>query len=151
MKIVEGDLVKLALDGEFELIVHGCNCFCTMGAGIAKTIKEKFPEVYEIDLQTEKGSKEKLGKISYISLIRKSQNIIIVNGYTQFMPSGNGVLVDYNAVRNVMKDIKNKFSGKKIGYPMIGAGLAKGDWSIISSIIDEELNGEDHTLVVYKP
>ena len=114
MKIVEGDLIELALGGEFELIVHGCNCFCTMGAGIAKTIREKFPEVYEIDLQTKKGSREKLGKISYISIVRRSLNIIIVNGYTQFMPSGNGVLVDYNAVRSVMKDIKNKFSGKKI-------------------------------------
>jgi len=44
MKIVEGDLIKMALGGEFDLIVHGCNCFCTMGAGIAKTIREYFPE-----------------------------------------------------------------------------------------------------------
>jgi len=30
----------------------------------------------------------------------------------------------------------------------IGAGLAGGDWEIISSIINEELEGEDHTCVV---
>jgi O-acetyl-ADP-ribose deacetylase (regulator of RNase III) len=40
------------------------------------------------------------------------------------------------------------FSGKRIGYPKIGAGLAGGDWNIISSIIDKELIGEDHTLVL---
>jgi hypothetical protein len=34
---------------------------------------------------------------------------------------------------------------------MIGAGLAGGDWEIISAIINEELYGEDHTLVIYQP
>jgi len=29
-----------------HIIVHGCNCFCTMGAGIAKTIKELYPSAY---------------------------------------------------------------------------------------------------------
>ena len=38
---------------------------------------------------------------------------------------------------------------KQIGYPGIGAGLAKGDWSVISNIIDVELAGEEHTLVEY--
>ena len=31
----------------------------------------------------------------------------------------------------------------------LGAGLGRGDWSIISDIIDNELKGEDHTLVEY--
>ena len=65
MKTIKGDLVKLAIKGEFDLIIHGCNCFCTMGAGIAKTIKQKFPEAYEADLKTEKGDKAKLGTISW--------------------------------------------------------------------------------------
>ena len=34
---------------------------------------------------------------------------------------------------------------------VIGAGLAGGDWSRISAIINKELEGEDHTLVLYKP
>jgi len=33
MKTIQGNLIHLAQDGEFDLIVHGCNCFCTMGAG----------------------------------------------------------------------------------------------------------------------
>jgi O-acetyl-ADP-ribose deacetylase (regulator of RNase III) len=46
MKVTEGDLIKKAKEGEFDLIVHGCNCFCTMGGGIAKGIKREFPEAY---------------------------------------------------------------------------------------------------------
>jgi O-acetyl-ADP-ribose deacetylase (regulator of RNase III) len=37
----------------------------------------------------------------------------------------------------------------RIGYPAIGAGLAGGDWEVISSIIEEELKGEDHTFVKF--
>ena len=41
------------------------------------------------------------------------------------------------------------FADKVIGYPLIGAGLAKGDWQVISKIIDTELAGTDHTLVKF--
>jgi hypothetical protein len=36
-------------------------------------------------------------------------------------------------------------------YPKIGAGLARGDWPTIAAMIDEELAGEDHTLVEFEP
>ena len=48
-----------------------------------------------------------------------------------------------------MKCLKNKYSGKKIGLPKIGAGLAKGDWNIIESIIAEELKDENVTIVLF--
>ena len=35
MNIVKGDLIKSAKEGQFDVIIHGCNCFNTMGAGIA--------------------------------------------------------------------------------------------------------------------
>ena len=58
---------------------------------------------------------------------------------------------DYEAIREVFKSIRRDFAGKRIGYPMIGAGLAGGDWDTISEIICEALVGEDHTMVVFKP
>ena len=149
MKIVHGDLLKLALDGHFEVIIHGCNCQCAMGAGIAKTIKSTFPEAYAADCKTPKGDRTKLGNISFATVQRDGREITIVNGYTQFHWRGSGVLADYDAIRSVMRTVKSQFSGKRIGYPKIGAGLAKGDWTIIAQIITEELNGENHTLVKY--
>ena len=58
-------------------------------------------------------------------------------------------MADYDAIRAVLRHIKDNFSGKKIGYPKIGAGLAGGDWDVIAKIIDQELDGEDHTLVEF--
>ena len=151
MKTIQGDLLALALDGTFEVIIHGCNCQCTMGAGIAKAIKAACPEAYQADCQTPKGERSKLGSISSATVQRDGREISIVNGYTQFHWRGRGVLADHEAIRGVMRLVKEKFSGKRIGYPLIGAGLAKGDWQIISSIIDEELAGEHHALVEFVP
>lgn len=144
MKTIKGDLLKLAKDGKFDIIIHGCNCFCTMGAGIAKQIKKEFKAAYIADCSTKKGDRSKLGKMSYIIV----DGVIVVNAYTQYH-YGSGLQVDYDAVRQVFKKIKNEFSGKRIGFPKIGAGLAGGDWNIISKIIDEELEGEDFTLVLF--
>jgi hypothetical protein len=74
-----------------------------------------------------------------------------VNAYTQLDYRGRGVRVDYDAVRSAMGHVKQRFGGKRIGYPKIGAGLARGDWDRLSRVIDEALEVEDHTLVEYAP
>ena len=150
MKLIKGDLVQLAKNGEFDVIIHGCNCFCTMGAGIAKTIKDIFPEAYKADLNTKKGDRSKLGNISWVKAETKHGSLIIVNGYTQYDWKGKGRKADYEAIRNVFIKVKNQFTGLRIGYPAIGAGLAGGDWQKISEIIEEELNDEHHTFVQYQ-
>jgi O-acetyl-ADP-ribose deacetylase (regulator of RNase III) len=150
MKIIQGDLIKLALEHEFDVIVHGCNCFCEMGGGIANSIKKVFPAAFEEDLKTETGARSKLGDISWTEIEFSFGKLIIVNGYTQYSYRGEGIKIDYDAARSVFKKIKTNFSGLKIGYPAIGAGFGGGDWAKISQIIDEELIGEDHTFVEFK-
>jgi O-acetyl-ADP-ribose deacetylase (regulator of RNase III) len=150
MKCVKGDLIQLTLAGEFDVIIHGCNCFCTMGAGIAKQIRTHFPQAYEADLETNSGDREKLGKYSWALVNANRNTVIVVNGYTQFHYSGGGILADYKAIENLFCQLKKDFSGKRFGYPKIGAGLANGDWASIKGIIDQALEGEDHTLVEFK-
>ncbi len=151
MKIIKGDLLALASEGRFDVIVHGANCQGVMGAGIAKSIREVFPEAYDADLQTTKGDRAKLGTISVARVVRDGRTLWIANAYTQLHYRGPGVRVEYDAVRSAMRRVKQQLAGKRIGYPRIGAGLARGDWTQLSRILDEELDGEDHTLVEYQP
>jgi len=151
MKSIQGDLIKLALAGQFDVIIHGCNCQHTMGAGIAKSIRRTFPEAYEADLRTPKSALDKLGTISSASVVRNGVAFTVVNGYTQFHWAGSGTKADYPAIDSVMRTIKRQYGGARIGYPQIGAGLAGGDWEVISLIIDEALAGEDHTVVLFRP
>ena len=151
MKVVEGNLITMALAGAFDVIIHGCNCQCHMGKGIALTIRKQFPSAYAADQATVKGTEEKLGSYSSANIERDKIEFTIVNAYTQLHWRGKGVKADYKAIESVMARVKQDFSGKRIGYPLIGAGLAGGDWNLISEIIDSQLEGEDHTLVVFKP
>lgn len=180
MKTVKGDLLWLGRSGVFDVIIHGCNCFNTMGAGIARSVMTHFPEAYAVDLTTEVGALEKLGTYTwaevdcyvddpadangnFVSTYGDSNRcrhhkLTVVNAYTQWLPAGNlkspygdQCEVDYDAVRFAFRRIRADFAGKKLAYPLIGAGLGEGDWNIIARIIDEELRGEDHTLVVFQP
>jgi O-acetyl-ADP-ribose deacetylase (regulator of RNase III) len=40
---------------DIHAIIHQANCHCTMGSGIAKFIRERFPKAYEADCKTVKG------------------------------------------------------------------------------------------------
>ena len=149
MKTIRGDLIELAKAGEFDAIVHGCNCQCRMGRGIALAIKQQFPEAFVADCQTIAGDRTKLGSFTSVKIDRDGYNFTIVNAYTQFHWNGEGLLADYDAIRAVFRQVKQQFSSQKIGYPKLGAGLARGDWTIISQIIEEELTSEDHTFVEF--
>lgn len=147
IKYIDGDLVKSA--EEFDIITHGCNCFCKMGAGIALKIKEKFPEAYQVDCKTKAGDKSKLGTITYTTNTKP----IIVNSYTQYKYGSyktGGMDLDYMAVKTAMQEIKKLFSGKKIGMSKIGSMLAGGDWNVTKRIIEEILGDEDVTIFNHK-
>lgn len=154
IKYVDGDLLKLADEGCFDVIGQNCNCQNTMGAGIALQIKNKYPEVYVADCATKKGDEFKLGKISDAVVNRGEVSFVCVNLYGQFGYTGrrSGRMdLDYDALRSALKLTKEKYSGKKFGFNRFGADLAGGDWSIIESIIEEEYRGEYVTIVNYVP
>jgi O-acetyl-ADP-ribose deacetylase (regulator of RNase III) len=151
VKTIQGDLLVLAEAGVFEVIAHGCNCFCTMGGGIARGVRAKFPAAYEADCATPQGDRSKLGTCTFAECPTAAGSVVVVNAYTQFDYSGRGVKVDYGAVRSCMAWIRTHYAGKSIGLPKIGAGLAGGDWSRIEAIIREELAGEDVTIVEFVP
>ena len=149
MKVTRGDLLALARRGDFEVIAHGCNCFCAMGNGIAGQVKRQFPAAFEADKKTVKGDKAKLGTCTTAAIDVDGRSFVIVNAYTQYTWSKPEQVADYEAIRRCMRFIKAQYAGRRIGLPRIGAGLAGGDWQVIAKIIDEELAGEDVTLVEY--
>ena len=78
---IKADILNGIDPNQKTLILHGCNCFHTMGAGIAKYLKQKYPQVYKADLSTLYGNKTKLG--SYSTAIITPQ-LHILNCYLQF-------------------------------------------------------------------
>lgn len=171
MKIIKGDLIQLALQGHFDVITHGCNCFCTMGAGIAVPMKQYFKcDTFPMEASQFKGDINKLGTIDYmihnlvlnkpiklgnLNLLAPDfggQDLIVINSYTQYRygynhPDGDRKPVDYEAITLCMRKINHEFKGKSIGLPKIGCGLAGGDWDIVKRILERELKNMDVTVV----
>lgn len=149
---IEGDLLELFEEGYFDLICHGCNCFTTMGKGLAKEIKSRFRQVYFADKATMKGDREKLGTIIPVVIKRGSVPTgIIINAYTQYYYGKvDSVNVDYKAITLCFKNIYNDYKDKFIGIPLIGSGLGGGDWSIIEQIIINELKEMKYKFVTFK-
>lgn len=142
MKETTGNLIDLAEQGRYDIIVHGCNCQNIMGAGIAKEIKRRYPQAWEADCHATRNGFNKIGMISVCGVGK----FHIVNAYTQ-ETIGNGLRTNYAALRKCFAKIKDLFPGKRIGFPLIGCGLGGGDWEVVEQIINEELYGEDYELV----
>lgn len=147
MKYVRGDLIQLAIDGHFDIIGQGCNAFCTQGSGIAKEIVRVFPKVLEADCSTIAGDRTKMGTYTehvetIVGPLTTTRELVILNCYTQYTTWDPNDMFDYDALKNVLIKIKQDFeewfqNDAKIGFPLIGAGLARGDWKKIKQIFAE--------------
>lgn len=138
---IKGDLFAT----DVKLMVHGCNALGVMGAGVARIVRTKYPEAEAAYIKEIDAGELVLGGVQFVPTKGK----IIANAITQ-ANVGSGLQVSYNAVRKCMKEIK-KFMGEnnltKVAMPKIGAGLAGGDWDVLSKIIDDELRGKE--VIVY--
>jgi len=129
--------------GNEDVIIHGCNCFHTMEAGIAAAIKEKYPGAYLADCESIKGA-NKLG--FYTSYYHKKDDITIVNAYTQYYPGANFQL---SAFETVMKRIKTNFYYRyTLSMPKIGAGIGGGNWDQIEQVLINIFTDKDISIYV---
>ncbi len=145
---IDGNLVKSAKAGKFDLISHGCNTQKNFGKGIALEIKKSFPLAYEVD----KNTPSILGELS---ICTDYPECIVVNSYTQKFVGKSKSSHDsethrYKAIKNCMNKINNQFKGKHIGLPLIGCGLAGLKWNKVKKILQEELIDMDVTIVRLK-
>ena len=146
---IEGNLIDLAFEGNFDLIGHGANCQKTMGAGIAKEIAERIPQAYEVDKRDKRFSIMKLGCFTTSCFIVEGvkEYCEILNLYTQYNPGAN---IDYEALTLCLRKVNMMYKNCHIGLPYIGAGIAGGNWEKILTIIKEELKDMKVTIVKYK-
>jgi O-acetyl-ADP-ribose deacetylase (regulator of RNase III) len=150
VKTVEGDLIKRFKNNEFSAIAHGCNCFHLMGAGIAGQIARHFPEAYEADMKTSKGYNLKLGNYSEVATAHGK----IFNLYTQFRPGGESPRVLASAISLAFDTLDLRHGGDVnflLGIPLIGCGIAGGDWNHIKMVIDAFTPNLNICVVEYKP
>jgi O-acetyl-ADP-ribose deacetylase (regulator of RNase III) len=135
LKHTKGNLLDLAEAGEFDIVVQGCNCFNTMGGGIAREIRERYPLVASVDMETVKGDYNKLGNWTECDAGEKNR-FTIINAYTQYNMSQGTDVFEYTAFQLILEKLTFVYPGKRIGLPYIGMGLAGGDPAWIMPMIE---------------
>lgn len=155
------------IPGTLKAYAHGTNCQGRMGSGIAWTIKHMFPEVYNTYMRQFQYEGLQLGNTSMVSPAGH-EHFMFFNCNTQdkyrgfknddgtVEPDGK-VYADYDAIKSCFEKINEvvmaqydttpifggvskKIDKIEVHFPLIGAGLANGDWAIIEAIIDEALD-----------
>lgn len=158
----KGNLIDMAEAGQFDIIVHGCNCQNTMGSGIAKELRARYPGVYTVDTSYHKDLAidygepfifEKLG--NYTECMPDHEKFTIINAYTQvhFLPRGIDHF-EYDSFNMILRKLAVRFPDSRFGFPYIGMGLAGGNGFRIQNMLHEfatliEKTGGSVTLVEF--
>ena len=153
VKHVKGNL----LDSNCDYICHQVNCRGRMGSGIAKQIRERFPEVYKVyrdryeDVVKRGISPDKmLGSTDIVQINDDTRHV--VNMYSQRSYGYDGKrYTSYTAFKYILERLKEEIPAEcSIGFPKnIGCGLGGGNWEVISTLI-EGILGETYDVYIYE-
>lgn len=133
MKTINKCLIKALKDGDVDWIVHQVNMQGVMGSGIAKQIKNEFPNHYKEYLSCCKDQYKLLGSFF------QSDNIIGVFGQEYYgrQERHTNYAALITGIESAIRLIK---LGKnvKLGIPHgIGCGLGGGNWKLVNILLED--------------
>jgi O-acetyl-ADP-ribose deacetylase (regulator of RNase III) len=151
---IKGDATQPVGDG-IKVIVHVCNNIGAWGAGFVLALSKRwvYPEQQYLEM--------KHRDLGSIDLVQVQDDIIVCNLIGQEGTAKKGVIrklppVRYVAIEkglnelvaiNALRHPEDKFT---VHMPMIGSGLAGGNWLIIERIIEVTLCAAGIPVTVYK-
>lgn len=144
------------LESDCDYICHQVNCQGKMNSGIAKSIKDKWPIVYQEYIMKYFNSLPELllGDIQFININTPEADEraqFIINMFSQENYGYDGRrYTSYDAFWNCLHLIKEAVpKGSKIGFPgFIGCVRGGANWNIIYEMIKEVLS-EDYEVYIY--
>lgn len=118
------------------IIMHGCNCYGVMGAGVAKIVKDKYTLAYKkyAELCAEVDSPRDLLGATHCPLVLP--NLYIANCFTQVAP---GPCADAAAIKECLVDVM-RFA-REMNLPVhsvqIGCGIGGLKWDDVRLIYEQ--------------
>ena len=144
------------LDSNCDYICHQVNCQGVMGSGIAKQIRERWPDVfvsyYTYCSRYDRDPNLLLGNIWGVQVTTNYVNRWVVNMFAQGSYGYDGSrFTSYDAFAKCLEAMRDRLpKDKTIGFPKnIGCGLGGGNWKVIAALI-EEILGKDYEVYIYE-
>lgn len=155
MQYIKGDATR-PIGQDNKLIIHICNNINRWGRGFVTALSAKWPKTKKDYHNWMQGNinnapKAKLGQVQFINV---TKDIYVANMIAQhgIRPINGVPPIRYESLKECLQTVRSWLSHQNnfsVHMPKIGAGLAGGDWDIISKIIQEELVDHKITTHVY--
>ncbi len=149
------------LNAETQFICHQVNYQGKMSAGLAKQIKDKWPEIFESYLLFIKNNSwEVISETgSYDKCLTQDKSKVVLSIFGQKYYGRDKDYTIYDILEKSFKRIKNDIrvfnhvqnKDFSLGIPYkFGSGLSGGDWNIVYKIIQDIFENSEVKVVIYK-
>lgn len=133
MKNIKGDITDPPTD--IDAIIHCCNCQNAMNSGVAKAIRNKWPEAYYADTihSRNRTPQERVGGFSKCTI---GLNLTIGNIYGQLHYGYDGrQYVNYESLfSGIFRFLRSDPQIKNVAVPYrMGCDRAGGDWDKVKA------------------
>lgn len=145
-------IIKALNTGVIEVLAINLNCWHAHDKGITGVVMDKWKAVKESDKRTTAGDKKKLGTARFIDV---GNGKTIVSMYMQVnfgrpnKPCGALGQMSKQAIRKSFKSMLDGTKGKRVGIPILGAGVGGGRWDAIKTVLEQVCEEEDRTVLVF--
>lgn len=149
---IKGDLIEAFLNKEVDVIAHQVNCFGIAKSGIAVKIFEALPWLAESYFSDKRPYNNRLGKLT----AAKNENQWGFNLCGQFHHEHSHPAYKthyaalYLALKLMASILKKEGAVLRVGFPLLGCGLAGGDWDHVSENIKRAFSDTDFEIIVYR-
>jgi O-acetyl-ADP-ribose deacetylase (regulator of RNase III) len=148
IKFVSGDLFDDAHHA--QAFAHGCNCQGSMGAGIAKSVRARYPEMHE-EYRRRCKAQPRQFNLGDCWLWKAGNQPWVFNLGTQegFWRSR----ASYEAIETALRSMRQQADVEeinRIAVPRIGVGYGGLSWKKVRAIVKAVFGDWEGTLVVYE-
>lgn len=154
----EGNLLT---SREIGCCAHQANCQNTFGSGIARTIREMYPDAYKADCDAAIAKVNTLGNFSmaYIpeeqskkhnTQIKKIFNLYGQNLYGRSTRQTNYDAL-YSALEGMANDLNHTLKVPTVGFPyQMGSFRGGGSWDVVSRLIEVAFDDYPSDVIIYR-
>ena len=155
---------NLLLAKDVVVIGHQANCQNTFGSGIARTIREMYPDAYAVDTLCASKKSNTLGNFSmaYIPVEQYNKHGTqikkIFNLYGQNLFGKGTRQTNYDALYSALEGMSKYLTENdmnlpvpSVGFPFqMGSFRGGGNWDIVSRLIEVAFDDYPSDVIVYR-
>ncbi len=152
IKYVTGDATNPVEPGK-RIIAHCCNDTGFWNAGFVRALSERFHQPERDYRRWARGLAPVPFRLGEVQFVRVQPGLCVANiiGQSGIRSASNPTPIRYDSLREGLARVRviALEDDASVHMPRMGAGLAGGDWQIISTIIEDELCSDGVNVTVY--